>query len=454
MRGLDAPGRSRGLALRTLTDYAVRRVVWLDKPFLQRAAFHLLAGRKGVAARDTHCSLAARVHLRRPLRRAKRVLVVTSEDCVELDFKPRVLAAGGDHTLVESSTGEFRMPRDLDWLRRKALELGDVGMIVIDPIGNHLGGADTDKEGLVRDAIRGLNPLADELDCMIFGVRHLGKDVNRGALASVLGSTAWVDVPRAVILFARDDEDERIFHAQVVAGNRGPRNHGRAYRLELVDVPPATEITLAVPQGESTKDVEDLLGVATGKSEASKSTRARESILDLLDGCSEMSRTSSTRASPAKRASPRRRSGTSAPTSAKPVSSPPSPRRTTTAKSSAGSSAGPKRRVPTRSPTHLHRPTQVPTHRRRTAEHRIDKPDPRLVPWRELVVMWCPDPVLRERGMKTSRELAAIPSTRTRPSGSPPSPETPSKAKGGRYRSAGARGLHVPSRRKRSDVPF
>ena len=69
---------------------------------------------------------------------------------------------------------------------------------------------------------------------MVFGVRHLGKDSSRGALASVLGSTAFVDVPRAVILMAADDEDEMLFHAQVVAGNRGPRGDtGRAYRLKL-----------------------------------------------------------------------------------------------------------------------------------------------------------------------------------------------------------------------------
>ena len=59
----------------------------------------------------------------------------------------------------------------------------NVGLIVVDPVGNHLGGVDTDKEGLVREAIEPLNPMADRLDCMIVGVRHLGKDASRGALA-------------------------------------------------------------------------------------------------------------------------------------------------------------------------------------------------------------------------------------------------------------------------------
>ena len=103
---------------------------------------------------------------------------------------------------------------------------------------------------------------------------------------SVLGSTAWVDVPRCVILMARDDEDDNLFHAQVVAGNRGPRNHGRAFRLELIDVPPATEITLAIPDGDSHKDVEQLLGNKSDTS-PSRSMAACDLILDVLEQDSE-----------------------------------------------------------------------------------------------------------------------------------------------------------------------
>ena len=284
----DTPIAER-LTVRALSTYDVRVVEWLDKPFLQRSAFHLIAGRKGVCKGTWLCGLAAAVsrgHLYDGT--PKRVLVVTSEDSIELDFKPRVLAAGGDDQMIEIVVGPFLMPADLGWLKEKAREIGDVGLIIIDPIGNHLGGVDTDKEGLVRAAIAPLNEIADELDCMILGVRHLGKDASRGALATVLGAVAWVDVPRCVILMARDDEDEMLFHAQVVAGNRGPRDSGRAYRLELVDVPPAVEITLLVAAGKSTKNVEQLLGVkrSTG---GSRSDEARDLILDILeaDGAQE-----------------------------------------------------------------------------------------------------------------------------------------------------------------------
>jgi hypothetical protein len=263
------------LATRPLSSFAIRRVEWLDKPFLQRSAFHLFAGRKGVCKGTYLAGLSARVTNGELYDEPKRVLVITSEDSVELDFKPRVLAAGGKPALVEIITGTFLMPRDIEWLEQTARRLGDVGLIVIDPIGNHLGGTDTDREGLVRSAIAPLNQLADELDCLIAGVRHLNKASNHGALASVLGSTAWVDVPRCVIVMAADDEDDMVFHAQVVAGNRGPKNSGRAFRLELVDVHPAVEINYLVPISESSKDVEDLLArrVPGELGEAARSSR-------------------------------------------------------------------------------------------------------------------------------------------------------------------------------------
>lgn len=273
------------LTLRWLDTYTIRRVEWLDKPFIQRAAFHLLAGRKGSCKGTWLCGLAARVTTGDLYGEPKRVLVITSEDSVELDFLPRVIAAQGDPTMCAIVNGPFRLPDNIPWLRDQAEKLGNVGLIVIDPIGNHTGGKDTNDEGLVREAIQDLNPLADELDCMVFGVRHLGKDSSRGALSAVLGSTAWVDVPRCVILMAADDEDTHLFHYQVVAGNRGPKSAGRALRLELVDVPPATEITLTVPEGESAKNVEHLLGgnKTGGGMPESKSARARELVLDILD---------------------------------------------------------------------------------------------------------------------------------------------------------------------------
>ena len=224
---LDAPSEPR--LLRTIRGDAIemRSIEWLDKPLLQGSAFHLGAGPKGVGKGTWLARKIADITQGR-LGPKRNVLIVSSEDSASIDLKPRLVAAGADHTRWHLVVEELVLPRDLYRIEDLAATVGDVGLIVLDPVGNHLGGVDTDKEGLVRFAIGGLNKLADELACMIIGVRHLGKSRINGALAAVLGSTAWVDVPRAVLAFARDDEDEMVFHVQVVAGNRSGRTaaHG------------------------------------------------------------------------------------------------------------------------------------------------------------------------------------------------------------------------------------
>jgi hypothetical protein len=109
----------------------------------------------------------------------------------------------------------------------------------------------------------------------------LSKNTVRGALASILGSTAWVDVPRVVLVAAADDEDEMVFHVQTVAGNRGPKaGTGRSYRFELVDVGLAEPVTFAAELGQSTKHVDNLL---TEEKKPSGSASARAFILATLE---------------------------------------------------------------------------------------------------------------------------------------------------------------------------
>ena len=101
------------LSLRNLSTYEIRPVVWLDKPFLQRGAFHLLGGRKGVCKGTWLSGIAARVTTGDLYGEPKRVLVITSEDSIELDFLPRVVAAGGDPSMVEIVNGAVPAPDDI-----------------------------------------------------------------------------------------------------------------------------------------------------------------------------------------------------------------------------------------------------------------------------------------------------------------------------------------------------
>jgi hypothetical protein len=173
-RGRASEGRPRQLQTVRGDEIVMRSIVWLLKPLLQGSAFHLVAGPKGVGKGTWLALIIALVTLGR-LGSNRNVLIVSSEDSASIDLKPRLVAAGAELERVHLVTEHLLLPRDTFRLEDLAAAIGNVGLIAIDPIGNHIGGIDTDKEGAVRFAISGLNELADDLACVVLGVRHLGK---------------------------------------------------------------------------------------------------------------------------------------------------------------------------------------------------------------------------------------------------------------------------------------
>ena len=273
----QAQGSSRLIAT-PLVDVEMRSIEWLEKPLWQSSAFELLAGAKGSGKGTYLAALAARI-----TRSGKNVLFLSSEDSAEIDLKPRLVAAGADIARCFCIQQSVRLPDDIDALRTLASELGGVGLLVIDPVANHIGDRNSNTDTEVRHAIAPLNALADELGCLLIGVRHPGKDRTRGALASILGSTAWVDTPRAVVMVAVDDEDPVLRHIQVVAGNRSLNGSAQAFRIEAVDVEGLAEpITRAVELGESEKSVDDLIGAKQGNSRVAADL-VRDAIVQALE---------------------------------------------------------------------------------------------------------------------------------------------------------------------------
>jgi hypothetical protein len=271
-----------------LSDVQMRSIIFVDKPLLQADALHLVVGRKGMGKGTLLAEIASRV-TRGELGSKRNVVWIGSEDSSSIDIKPRVIAAGGhaDRVLVVK-TGWIQLPRDIAGIGQAMTEFGDVGMLVIDPVGNHIKGKNSDAETDIRDAIAPLNQLADEYKCMAFGVRHLSeKDCSRGVLAGILGSSAWVQIPRAVLAVVRDNDDPGVSHVQCVAGNRLPAGTpGRMFRIEGVMLDGLeNEVTRATWMGDSNKNVETMLSAIDGVAkEPSRSDEAKDLILDILEG--------------------------------------------------------------------------------------------------------------------------------------------------------------------------
>lgn len=286
---LDAPAPAvngaSALEFVYMSDVKMRSVEWLEKPLWQRRVFQLVGGAKGMGKGTYLARLAAKVSRGEFHGRGMNVVFISSEDSAEIDIKPRLLAAGADLDRCILITDTFRLPDDLDRLRAVVAEVDDVALVVIDPVSNHIGDRNSNAEGEVRDAIAPLNHLADDLGCLIIGVRHPGKNRTSGAIAAILGSTAWVDTPRAVVMIAADPDDPAIRHIQVVAGNRSAQRGGIRFRIDGVMLDGLTEeVPVAVELGASEIDIDDLFAPDVKDAAApSKTRQARDLLLDRLE---------------------------------------------------------------------------------------------------------------------------------------------------------------------------
>jgi putative DNA primase/helicase len=229
-----------------------RAVDWLWPGWLARGKLHLLAGAPGTGKTTLAIALAATVTVGgrwpdgSPSDRGS-VLVWSGEDDAADVIVPRLLAAGGDrarlHVVngVRAADGQrlpFDPARDVDLLVGAVEEIGDVRLMIVDPIVTAVAG-DSHKNAEVR---RGLGPLVDlaqQRQLALIGITHLSKGTSgRDPVERVTGSLAFGALARVVLLAARQEgtEDEPRPHPPRLLvrakSNIGPDNGGFGYDLQ------------------------------------------------------------------------------------------------------------------------------------------------------------------------------------------------------------------------------
>jgi hypothetical protein len=279
------PGaKGRKINFTQITQLEMEAIRFVDFPLFQSSAFHMLVAKKGQGKGTFMAAIAARF-TRGELGDKSNVLwIACGEDSYSLDVKPRLVAAGGvTDNFYYPEDFIFRLPEDIPALQEAAQEIGNVGLIVIDPLSGAMSSTtnsnmDTD----VRTAIAPLNELASRLGCVVVGVRHLRKNISdSGALDSILGSVDFANIPRAVLAISPDDEDEDKRHVGVISGNRVKKNSAsRAFRIIGVKVTDGAEVTKAIFLEGPGKNVDDMLKAPPADT---KKRRAAMSMLTLLE---------------------------------------------------------------------------------------------------------------------------------------------------------------------------
>lgn len=258
-QGTRSSGRK--LAIRCLADVHPEAVEWLWPGCMARRKVSLVVGQPGLGKSTITASIAATVSKGGQwpagggASSVGTVILLSAEDGASDTIRPRLEAAGADLSRIHIIDGvrdcsaeqgagrsdSFRLDRDLEALREKITELGDVALVVIDPISAYMGGVDSHKNAEVRSMLAPLSRLAEELSVAILCISHFNKTHSAESLNRVSGSIAFAATARAVFCVLKDPLDDSRRLLMPMKNNNGIDTGGFGYRIVAVSVPNGTD---------------------------------------------------------------------------------------------------------------------------------------------------------------------------------------------------------------------
>jgi hypothetical protein len=229
-------------------------VCWVMPGRIARGKTTLIAGHPGVGKSQLTCDIAATVStggLWPDGSTSPRgsVVLLSAEDASDDTVVPRLMAAGADLTRVYILTAirdvddsgqpierAVRLDRDIAVLADAIARIGDVVLVVIDPVSAYMGGADTHRTSDVRAVLAPVERLAQRFGVAVVAVSHLNKGGGAEAIARVTGSMAFVAAARSASLVVRDPDDETRRLWLSVKSNLAGEPDGLAYTITSATV--------------------------------------------------------------------------------------------------------------------------------------------------------------------------------------------------------------------------
>ena len=225
---------------------------WLWEGYLARGKLHIIAGSPGTGKTTLALAFAATITAggRWPDRTKTEpgnILIWSGEDDVKDTLLPRLIAMGADcsrvffvgDVLAEDQSRPFDPSRDMTALEMKAKEIGDIRLLIVDPVVNAVSG-DSNKNAETRRSLQPVVDLASRLDAVALGVSHFSKGTaGRDPVERVTGSIAFGALPRIIFAAAKTTDERASAERMLVRSksNIGPDGGGFGYDLEQVELP-------------------------------------------------------------------------------------------------------------------------------------------------------------------------------------------------------------------------
>jgi hypothetical protein len=253
------PKRSPPYLERCVADVSPEPITWFWSQRLACGKINLVAGNPGLGKSQLSTYAMAAVTTgglwpdgtRSP---KGSVILISCEDDAADTLRPRLEAAGADLTKVhlldwivdperpDAPRQHFDIGQHSDQLEAMVEAIGDVRLIVVDPVTAYLGGADSHKTADVRAALAPLQSLAGRHGVAVILISHLNKSGgDNTAMNRVVGSGAFVAVARSAWLVGDDPQDSGADRRRRILtplkNNIGDDRTGFAFTVEGVTLP-------------------------------------------------------------------------------------------------------------------------------------------------------------------------------------------------------------------------
>jgi putative DNA primase/helicase len=242
----NSDGSGPGLEILCLADVAPQPIDWLWRNWIAIGKVSCLAGEGGKGKSTILCDIAGRTTSGEvwpdgaAASAPGSVIILAAEDDVADTLVPRLLTVGANmsrmHTIravrnEDHSRRTFNLQADLARLEAEITRLGDVRLVIIDPISSYLGKVDSHKNAEVRSVLEPLGEMASRMRVAVVCNNHFSKG-NGNANSRIIGSVAFVNQARAAFIVTTDADDPDRLLLMPSKMNNAPIKHGLAYRIE------------------------------------------------------------------------------------------------------------------------------------------------------------------------------------------------------------------------------
>jgi AAA domain/CHC2 zinc finger len=285
----------------------MKRVDWLWDNKIPKRNLIIFSGSPDVGKSTVTCDVIMRLTRCKDWPNAKNknkptnVIVLCAEDDQEDTIVPRLNAAGADLTKVHfagmtvveknSSTKqrEFALDTDLTALENTIQMVGDVGLVVVDPLNSYLSETDINKAKEVRRALHPVGDLAKKTGTTFLIIVHFNKRMDVGAMGKVSGSTDLVAITRSTYMFGRDPKDPEQYLMGVTKNNLSKVKTSLVYKLEehlimLPDDPEPYGLPKVVWTGEDNRTADEIIAESQNTFELKSDAAASFLQEQLSDG--------------------------------------------------------------------------------------------------------------------------------------------------------------------------